>query len=165
MSILKVDTINEKTTGNGVYVPGHIVQVQHANITHSSDFTVTTANTWTDIGLSDAITPVSTNSKVIVTVHFAFRILHTTANQIMRGGFRVLRGSTTVWNTSNYDEIFQIRESGTEWNDVMAFRFVDSPATTNATTYKVQGILKSGTGLRIYNYTRGGQIILEELAQ
>ena len=27
MSILKVDTINEKTTGNGVLIPGHVVQV------------------------------------------------------------------------------------------------------------------------------------------
>ena len=28
MSILKVDTINEKTTGNGVHIDGHVVQVQ-----------------------------------------------------------------------------------------------------------------------------------------
>ena len=30
MSILKVDTINEKTSGNGVIIPDHIIQtVQH----------------------------------------------------------------------------------------------------------------------------------------
>ena len=28
MSILKVDTINEKTTGNGVVIPGHVIQVK-----------------------------------------------------------------------------------------------------------------------------------------
>ena len=27
MSILKVDTINEKTTGNGVAIPGHVIQL------------------------------------------------------------------------------------------------------------------------------------------
>ena len=27
MSILKVDTINEKTSGNGVAIPGHAIQV------------------------------------------------------------------------------------------------------------------------------------------
>ena len=27
MSILKVDTINEKTSGNGVAIPGHVIQV------------------------------------------------------------------------------------------------------------------------------------------
>ena len=28
MSILKVDTINEKTSGNGVQIAGHVVQVK-----------------------------------------------------------------------------------------------------------------------------------------
>ena len=29
MSILKVDTINEKTSGNGVVIPGHVIQSVH----------------------------------------------------------------------------------------------------------------------------------------
>ena len=28
MSTLFVDTINEKTTNNGVYIPGHVLQVK-----------------------------------------------------------------------------------------------------------------------------------------
>ena len=28
MSILKVDTINEKTSGNGVAIDGHVIQTQ-----------------------------------------------------------------------------------------------------------------------------------------
>ena len=54
MSILKVDTINEKTSGNGVAIPGHVVQVQRGqiggNITTSSSSPVAT-------GLECAITP------------------------------------------------------------------------------------------------------------
>ena len=30
MSTLFVDTINEKTTNNGVYIPGHVINVQSA---------------------------------------------------------------------------------------------------------------------------------------
>ena len=30
MSTLFVDTINEKTSGNGIAIPGHVVQVAHA---------------------------------------------------------------------------------------------------------------------------------------
>ena len=30
MSTLFVDTINEKTSGNGIAIPGHVVQVIHA---------------------------------------------------------------------------------------------------------------------------------------
>ena len=32
MSILKVDTINEKTSGNGVYIPGHVVQMKRVAV-------------------------------------------------------------------------------------------------------------------------------------
>ena len=36
MSILKVDTINEKTTGNGVAIPGHVIQVVASEKTDTS---------------------------------------------------------------------------------------------------------------------------------
>ena len=35
MSILKVDTINEKTSGNGVQIPGHVIQYQYRNPTNT----------------------------------------------------------------------------------------------------------------------------------
>lgn len=129
----------------------------------SSDATISTASTWSNIGLAHSITPLSTSSKVLVTATLPFRLLHSTANQIMRGGFRVLRGSTTVFNTSDYDEVIQIREAGTEWNAQFTISYLDSPFANTSTTYTVQGLLKSGTGLRIYNYTRGCYIILQEI--
>ena len=161
MSILKVDTINEKTSGNGVVIPGHVIQVVNGSI-GNSDLTLSSAS-WADIGLSSAITPSSTSSKIIVTASFQIRILGT-ANATIRGGVKLLRDSTSVWNSSGYDETQQIRESGTEWNDTVSFRFIDSPSTTSSTTYKVQGYAKAGS-FRFYNNTRGGQIILEEIAQ
>jgi hypothetical protein len=141
---------------------GAVQQVNRAN-GPSSDTTITTANTWTNISLAHSIAPKTTSSRILVTATVPFRLLHTTSNQIMRGGWRVLRGSTTCWNTSQYDEIIQIRDAGTEWNDHWTVSFVDEPATTSAVTYTVQGLLKSGTGLRIYNYGRGCQIILQEI--
>lgn len=129
----------------------------------SSDVNITTASTWSNIGLSHSITPLSSSSKVLVTATVPFRLYHTTANQIMRGGWRLRRGSTTVFNTSGYDEVIQIREAGTEWNDQFTISYLDSPSTTSSTTYTVQGLIKSGTGLRIYNYTRGCYIILQEI--
>ena len=161
MSILKVDTINEKTSGNGVIIPNHVVQVVDGS-TGNSDADFST-NSWLDIGLSAAITPSSTSSKIIVSASFQVRLLGT-QNAVLRGGFRGLRDSTAVWNSSSYDETQQVRESGVEWNDTISFRFIDSPSTTSSTTYKIQVKAKAGT-IRIYNYTRGGQIILEEIAQ
>ena len=54
MSILKVDTINEKTTGNGVAIPGHVVQVQRGSISGTITTSSTTASA---TGLECAITP------------------------------------------------------------------------------------------------------------
>jgi|11_taG_2_1085331.scaffolds.fasta_scaffold14643_3 hypothetical protein len=129
----------------------------------SSDATITGQNSWANIGLSHSITPLSSSSKVLVTITVPFRLLHTTANQIMRGGWRVLRNGSTCWNTSHYDELIQVRESGSEWNDQWTVSFVDEPITSSSVTYTVQGLLKSGTGLRIYNYGRGCHIVLQEI--
>jgi len=148
-------------SGQTLYPAGHVIQVVDGS-TGSSDADFST-NSWNDIGLSAAITPSSTSSKIIVSVSFQIRVLGT-QNATLRGGFRGLRDSTTVWNTSSYDETQQVRESGTEWNDTISFRFIDSPSTTSSTTYKIQVKAKAGT-IRLYNYTRGGQIILEEIAQ
>ena len=67
MSILKVDTINEKTTGNGVAIPGHVVQVGHTyNHQVSAHQTISTTSL-VDVGVTCTLTPRSTNNKFIVT--------------------------------------------------------------------------------------------------
>ena len=64
MSILKVDTINEKTSGNGVHIPGHIVQMQTAQLAGNAN--VSTATSYVDTGLTVNITPKFATSKIIV---------------------------------------------------------------------------------------------------
>ena len=148
-------------SGQTLTAPGHVIQVVNGSM-GASDLTLSSAS-WADIGLSAAITPSSTSSKIIITASFNIRILGT-ANATLRGGVRGLKDSTVVWNSSGYDETQQIRESGTEWNDTVSFRFIDTPSTTSSTTYKIQGYAKAGS-FRFFNATRGGQIILEEIAQ
>ena len=53
MSILKVDTINEKTSGNGVIIPGHVVQVVNGRTCS----TATGGSTYSTTGNSVTITP------------------------------------------------------------------------------------------------------------
>jgi len=64
MSILKVDTINEKTSGNGVAIPGHIIQVKNKNFTGT--VSSTTFDTHVDFGLNVSITPKQTNSNWLI---------------------------------------------------------------------------------------------------
>ncbi len=76
MSILKVDTINEKTSGSGVEishvlkgsgVAGHVVQVGHTyNHQVSAHQTISTTSL-VDVGVTCTLTPRSTNNKFIVT--------------------------------------------------------------------------------------------------
>ena len=69
MSILKVDTINEKTSGNGVYIPGHVVQV--INQEADTKFSFSASGTWTNTGLISMTFPraLQTGSKVLVRLY------------------------------------------------------------------------------------------------
>ena len=65
MSTLFVDTINEKTSGNGIYIPGHVVQFKKTAYITSTQNTVSTS--WADItGASLSITPKSTSSIILI---------------------------------------------------------------------------------------------------
>ena len=69
MSTLYVDTIAEKTAGNGVQIPGHVVQVLQAVKT---DTFSTTSGTFVQVpDLTVTITPSSTSSKILITGNIA----------------------------------------------------------------------------------------------
>ena len=56
MSILKVDTINEKTSGNGVAISGHVVQFE--TVTRNGASNSTSSTSFVDTGLSLTITKI-----------------------------------------------------------------------------------------------------------
>ena len=171
MSILKVDTINEKTTGNGVGIPGHVVQTVNKTFTTQ---TATTSTTYTDVnGGSLSITPKFSNSKIFV--NFNFSIGFNSATSYMYGGFQALRGSTVLTTspqdgTGIYEVGTAIGSSSTiEVYQRYSHQLIDSPSTTSAVTYKLQ--LKAyGTGGGTMRVNPGGNaigtshIILQEIA-
>ena len=63
MSTLFVDTINEKTTNNGVYIPGHVLQAVSGTLSAGIS---TTSGTMAATGLKATITPSTTSSKIYV---------------------------------------------------------------------------------------------------
>ena len=75
MSTLNVNTIGERTSGNGVQITGHIIQVVNATDVASSNGDATprygaqiTSSSFTDTALSASITPKATSSKIFVIV-------------------------------------------------------------------------------------------------
>ena len=87
----------------------------------------------TDFNVS--ITPTSTNSKVLITVH---------ARGYLQAGqgyaLRLLRGNTEIFNPSASDGNEYMVYAGTSGNQHLpaTFDYIDEPSTTSAVTYKVQ---------------------------
>ena len=153
MSVLKVDTINEKTSGNGVHIPGHVIQVvQGTSTAYLNSFS---ANTHTDTGLTATITPKSASSKVLV-FHSSSILVINTHDCILR----LLRGSTVVHQLNFYSTTGYSPFSG-------AFQYLDSPSTTSATTYKTQIYYNQNEALYNYNneVTSKSTLTLMEIAQ
>ena len=141
MSTMYVDNIVEKTSANGVHIPGHVVQV--VSVTKNSE-TQTTSTSLVDTGLSVTITPQFNTSKIFISVS-NLGISHNTQYVI----HKLLRGSTVISTDSAYN-------NNSYWMPVnFAMSILDSPATTSATTYKTQFRLSNAGDLR-YNYFGDG---------
>ena len=148
---------------------GRVLQVVSATTTAS---TTTTTSTLTDVtGLTATITPSSASSKVLVMVATQWQLFRSAIE--LSGYFLLLRGSTTIFNQSaNSLAIEAGLSTGSRiylcgW---YAPSIVDSPATTSATTYKVQmscqstGSSGSFTVNNQGNNTQTSSIILMEIS-
>ena len=103
----------------------------------------TSSTSYTDItGLSVAITPTLATSKVLVTV-----TLSGSQGTSGNGVFKLVRGATDIAVStagSNINGFAMVSDSYSSSAFSCAITFLDSPATTSATTYKIQGICESG---------------------
>jgi len=166
MSTLYVDTITEKTAGNGVQIAGHVVQVVSATKT---DKQVTSSSTPVDItGLSVAITPSSTSSKILVQCDVNCGGYNNTYT-----AFFVKRDGSDMLVSTAVSGSLQIKSTFTHsFMDVASqeykvqgtsHSYLDSPATTSQTTYKIQfASTAGGTTATInapYNGNNAGYII------
>ena len=131
---------------------GKVLQVVQS--TYSTSLTVA-STTWTDTGLSVSITPTLSTSKILVMVTQSVGC-RAISYAVTGAGLRILRGSTAIFNeNANYQAAYT-------WNDqaenkelylYTAYTYLDSPATTSATTYKTQGrtYVTTGSGEAYFN--------------
>jgi len=141
MSTLYVDTITEKTSGNGVQIAdlvpaaGSVIQVVQGQ--YSS--TVTTSSTsYIATGLTASITPTSTSSKILVLVS------HPSTDKRIGNTYLGLRlnrnGSliTTITNQDMYNGQVNVTSSN------ISYTYLDSPSSASALTYST--VFNSGAG-------------------
>ena len=123
---------------------GKIAQVLSTALT--TTFTSTSASFTTVTGLSQAITPTSNTSTVLVMA----QVSGSQGVGVNGSAVRLVRGSTAIdIGSAAGSRILAsqpIRGFTSEVQSVNTFIFLDSPATTSATTYAVQGVVLSGTG-------------------
>jgi hypothetical protein len=101
--------------------------------------------TFTDSGLSASITPKFATSKILVMVNQSMYI--SGGGTDSGGKFRILRGATEIFVTSDYALYIYNPTSGSELSLFQSVNYLDSPATTSSTTYKTQGVGTYGAGL------------------
>jgi hypothetical protein len=142
------DNVITVPAGHKLVAPGHVVQV--VSVVKTDTFSMS-STTYADItGLSATITPYSATSKIFVIVNgyvgsapaavaVRTRLMRdTTAISVGNSaGTRVQSSTDNISSNSNHLE-------------AMVISFLDSPATTTATTYKVQ-MQNTGGGLTWLN--------------
>ena len=124
---------------------GKVLQVVQGTLTSNYS---TSSTSFGDIGLSVSITPSSASSKIMVAVSLPYNNLSRSgAATDLLAEYKLLVASTSLQLVK-----FGLENSASSSNKGFftpaSFSYLDSPATTSATTYKVQGrVSTSGTTL------------------
>ena len=105
-------------------------------------------------GLSVTITPTSSTSKILIFVSANSSTSGTGSNhqliQIMRGSTAIAIPTTSV---GSFPSTMAFTQSAQADTSQIAYMYLDSPATTSATTYKIQA--RSSTNVAFYINQRG----------
>ena len=123
---------------------GTVLQVVSTSKTDT--FSLSTGSTYTDItGLSVSITPSSASNKILV-------MYNVSVGSNGTSGFaytKLLRGSTSIFVGDTAGSRISASNGGTSISSNVtskhSIQFLDSPATTSATTYKIQAYAQVGT--------------------
>ena len=135
MSQIKVNSIipvSGVPTGGG----GGIIQVLQSVKTDTA--TTTSTNTFVDTGLSVSITPTSTSSKILIYANLSF-----SAGDGQNIAWKLVRGSTDIYlgdadsNRTRVSGSVRVVSGQDADHQNCTSIFLDSPATTSATTYKI----------------------------
>jgi hypothetical protein len=137
---------------------GKVLQVVHAN---TSSTTTITSTTFTDVGLTATITPSLATSKILVLVNLS-QCASRTTNVVVDVRSQLLRGSTVVPTSgqmvNGIAAAISTDTSSTQVYGYVGMSLLDEPATTSATTYKLQGRLNTtaSSAQAVFNGTQQG---------
>ena len=125
---------------------GKVLQVVQGVSTSRNYFINSTS--YQDTTIEATITPSSASSKVLVIVGYSMAQDDQNDNVAWT---RILRGSTSIGEMAVNEET----TSGGDYFNNVSFNYLDSPSTTSATTYKVQGKTSHASSDYRINWIRG----------
>jgi hypothetical protein len=176
MSVLNVNTINERTSASGVTIDGVLIKdnklasgtgnvLQVVSGTDASAVNITSTS-MTDTGLSASITPSATSSKILVLINHNAFVWGPGA--VPFAYFQVLRDSTNISGGGDgiaFGMKAYLHGDGNNYKgEPLVFNHLDSPSTTSSVTYKTQArYAGSGSGYirTAYNDQVDSLILLE----
>jgi len=114
---------------------------QIAQVQSTTSITTSVQGTWVSTGLSQSITPLSTNSKILCIVHCPIR--YGTNNGGGDAGIRIDRSGTAIFTDTYKNNVSVI----VDISYTVDLFYLDSPATTSALTYTIQFALTNASGV------------------
>lgn len=145
------------TIGGG----GKVLQVVQAI---STTITSNTTSTYADTNLSATITPSANTSKILVLVNQRLRIFRSDAEQYL--DLQILRDATVIEENTRIMEFNGTGVTAIDMGLKLDLVYLDSPATTSATTYKTQfkaGLTSNSGSVQAQSASRPSSITLLEI--
>lgn len=161
MSTMRVDTIEEKTSGNGVKIPGHVVQVQQS--TASANFN-TSSTSYVQGPQTSTFTMKNSSNKVLVTMNFLARATKTSGNY-NGARYAIYRGTVASGTKITGGTEPQLLDHGTEIWAWQTLTVLDTPSASSV-TYSI-GLNKHSEGATAQIMGSYGTtlMVLQEIAQ
>lgn len=148
---------------------GKILQVVQGTTTTE---TTIASTTMTDTTITATITPAASTSKILIMISYAAGMYNGSENSRSYGG-RIMRGATEIFDRQapGVGYVDDVLASGSHSGHGVgisgAMVYLDSPATTSATTYKLQAKVSAtgsgGVGITFQGNGAVGSIILMEV--
>ena len=130
---------------------GKVLQVVQGTLT---GYTTTTSTSYIDLGLSVSITPSVATSTVLILVTLSGAGKDGGATGGV--GYQLLRGATVIFNASDTNSA----NNSTNENRInVGITYLDSPATTSATTYKIQFKTSNASSANGVNHYGSGNTV------
>ena len=145
-------------SGHDLHAPGHVIQTVSAEFSDLQTYTNSTSLVNTT--LTGTITPKFSTSKILVTISTQG---HTSSSGDY-GLYGLKRGTTNLKSGRSF-----AAQANNDW-ETISFSYLDSPATTSATTYTLTMKSYAGSNYVYHGWgtSTGGSvqsIILQEIAQ